>query len=90
MVLPSETERNVDFVSEGARVGPESRAEVEVGVSAVVEDVGEDGGVVSVDEVERDSGVDDGEDVELLAELLVRAGRVEGVTAEVDDVLGLW
>lgn len=61
MVLPLETERNVDGELEGVKVGLGGGVEVEV-----VEGAGGGGGV-EVDEVEGNSEVDGGRDVELLS-----------------------
>jgi len=85
IVLPLETERNVDGEFEGAKVGVGVGVEVEV-----VEDV-EDGGGVEIDEVEGVSEVDGGRDVELSPEVLVGEGGgvVGGFSLGVDTKLEL-
>ena len=73
IVLPLETERNVDCEVEGVKAGAGVGVEVEE-----VEDVG-DGGGVEVDEVEDESEVNGGrEDVELSPGVLVKGGGVVG------------
>ena len=88
IVLPFETERNVDGENEGANV-----------VLGVVVEVGEvegvvDGGGVEVVEVEGGSEVDDGRDVEVLPGVLTGGGAVlvEGTTATLEAAteLELW
>lgn len=87
MVLPLETERNVDGELEGVKVGLGAGVEVEV-----VEGVGGGGGV-EVDEVEGNSEVDGGKDVELLPRVVVvvggRGGVVGGTSLRVVTELGL-
>ena len=91
MVLPSETERNVDCDSEGVGVGLWGGVEVEevAGVVGVVEVV--DGGGAEVDTVEPVSEVDGGRDVEVLSpeEVLSGGGVVDGLSLVVDTGLGL-
>jgi hypothetical protein len=86
IVLPLETERNVDGEFEGAKVGLGVGVEVEE-----VEDVVEGGGGgVEMDKVDGKSEVDDGrEDVELLSEVLVGGGVGGGSSLGVDTELGL-
>jgi hypothetical protein len=87
IVLPFETERNVDGVNEGGRV-----------VLGVVVEVGEvedvvDGGVVEVVvEVGGSSEVDGGTDVEVLPGVLGGEGAAlwEEITLEVATELELW
>lgn len=74
MVLPLETERNVDGELEGVKVGLGAGVEV----VEVVEGVGGRGGV-EVDEVEGNSEVDGGRDVELLTRVPDGRGGVVGV-----------
>lgn len=83
IVLPLETERNVDGDSEG--VGVRLGGEVEVEEE---EDV-EDGGRVEVDEVEDSSEVDGGRDVELSPEVVVGGGVTDGVSPGVETVVEL-
>lgn len=87
IVLPFETERNVDGENEGAKV-------VVLGVVVEVEEVEdvEDGGVVEVVEVEGGSEVDGGRDVEVLPGVLGREGAAfwEVITLEVATELELW
>ena len=91
MVLPSETERNVDCDSEGVGVGLGGGVEVEevVGVVGVVEVVG--GGGAEVDTVECVSEVDGGRDVEVLSPegVLSGGGVVDELSLVVDTGLGL-
>lgn len=85
IVLPLETERNVDCEIEGVKDGLGVRVEVE----EVVVDVGDGGGVEVVDEVECESEVDGGRDDELSSEVLVGGGVDEGLSLEVDSELEL-
>ena len=85
MVLPLETERNVDGELEGVKVGLGAGVEVEV-----VEGVGGGGGAVVDDEVEGNSEVDGGRDVELLPRVSDGGGGVVGgVSLRVNTELGL-
>jgi len=92
IVLPFETERNVDGENEGPRVVVGVVVEVER-VEGVV-----DGGEVEVVEVEDDSEVDGGRDVEVLPGVLGGGGVLLGegttITLEVATELegggGTW
>lgn len=68
MVLPLETEKNVEDDSEGVGVGFDGEVVVEV-----EEDV-EVGGRLEVDEVDSGTEVDEGRGVELSLEVLVGGG----------------
>jgi hypothetical protein len=81
IVLPLETEKNVEDDSEGVGVGPDSEVVVEV-----EEDEEEVESMLELDEVEGGTEVGDDRDVKLSLEVLVGGGvvDVDGLSLGVD------